>query len=174
MPNRNRESKMNFWFIALMIFVLALVIGPLAMLKPKPAQRQKEQLRLKARELGLHFAMMRLPQLKTAQEKPDVCPVYFLPPSAALAEAKGWILLRTAYEHESNFYQEWDWHESHKPSENVMCILRSHMAKLPLSIKAISAGSLGVCVFWQEQGGEDCLYMIQQILQELVAATSIQ
>jgi hypothetical protein len=151
---------------------MALVAGPIMMLKPKPAQRQKEELRLKARALGIHFSMLRLPQLKTAQEVPNACPVYSFPPSTKLAGSKGWVLLRTSYTHESNFYEVWDWYEKRQPSDSLKHILQPYMPLLPASVEAISAGSQGVCVFWREQGGEGCLNLIHKILLDLAEATS--
>jgi hypothetical protein len=154
-------------FYILIIVVLALMMGPIVMLKPKPEQRRKEKLRTLARSLGLRFSLRNLPKLKTDLEAPGVYPVYYLPPSEKLAASSEWVLMRTNYEHESNFYREWDWQAQPRATAKVQQTLREFLPRAPDSVMAISAGSQGVCVFWREQGDETELHLICDLLRAL-------
>ncbi len=158
---------MNLWFFVLLIVAVALVLGPISMLRPNPAQKRKEQLRLQASAQGIRFGMRRLPARKTDMEQPPVLPVYFLPPSPQMQLAEDWVLMRTDYEHESNFYHEWDWQGVVRPTDTVSNALKTLLPELPLSIPAIVQGKSGTCIFWRETEGEEVLMMLIQHLRRL-------
>lgn len=158
---------MNFWFIGLLIVAIALVLGPIAMLRPNPAQKRKEQLRLQASAQGVRFSMRRLPALKTDMEVPPVVPVYFLPPPATMQCQDDWVLMRTGYEHEGNFYKEWDWQGAARPSDVICAILKTLLPNLPASVPAIAQGKSGTCVFWRESEGEAELERLVSLLRTL-------
>lgn len=160
---------MNFWFIGLLIVAIALILGPIAMLRPNPAQKRKEQLRKHASEQGIRFTMRRLPALKTNMEAPPVVPVYFLPPPVNAQFQDDWILMRTEYEHEGNFYREWDWQGGARPSEAICKTLKASLPDLPLSVPAIAQGKSGSCIFWREIEGEVELAKLISLLRALDA-----
>jgi len=164
----------NTTLFFILIVVIALILGPLVMLKPKPGQKIKEQLRMNARALGLRFTLRSLPKLKTDMEASGVCPVYYLPPSEALASQPEWLLMRTRYEHEANFYKEWDWQTDSVATRDAQALLLGFMPQLPVSVCAISAGPQGVCVFWREQGGEPVLTLIHDMLCALESCVVIE
>lgn len=164
---------MNIWFFVILVIALALVIGPVSMLRPSPAQRRKEQLRLHAAKLGLRFSMRQLPLLKTDLEASAPIPVYYLPPQAKPLVATEWILMRTRYVHEGNFYLEWDWQSDARPSDAVCALLKLYLPQLPASVPAISQGNLGTCVFWQEKEGEETLDQLVEMLTQLHQASSV-
>ena len=56
---------MSIWFFIILILAFAIVLGPISMLRPNPAQKRKEQLRLHASKQGVRFSIRRLPALKT-------------------------------------------------------------------------------------------------------------
>lgn len=163
---------MNIWFIILMVFIVALILGPMAMLRPNPAQKRKEQLRLNASQQGIRFAMRRLPAQKTDMEQPPVLPVYFLPPSKAMQSLPEWVLIRTTYEHEGNFYKDWNWHTEVRPSPAIEELLAGLMSQLPASVAAITQGKSGTCVFWREAGGEEALTQVIDLLRRLEQAAA--
>ncbi|MEN0037500.1 MAG: hypothetical protein AAGC78_10540 [Cellvibrio sp.] len=158
---------MNIWFFVLLLLAFALVIGPISMLKPSPAQKRKEQLRLYAAKFGLRFSMRQLPKLKTEIERSQPMPVYYLPPQDKSRAIPEWILVRTSYEHEGNFYREWDWQTDVRPAENICALLKNYLPQLPASVSAISQGGLGTCVFWTEKEGAETLDLLAKILTEI-------
>ena len=156
---------MNIWFFIILLITCAVVLGPITMLKPSPAQRRKELLRLLASKQGVRFTMRRLPALKTDIDQSRLLPVYYLLPQSKKRAAEGeWILMRTSYEHEGNFYQEWDWQSDVRPSTAICAYLKLHLPQLPASVFAISQGNLGACVFWLESEGEQVLQLLIDML----------
>jgi hypothetical protein len=158
---------MSFWFFVLLIVVFALVLGPVSMLRPSPAQKRKEQLRLQASGQGIRFGVRRLPARKTDIEQPPLLPVYFLPPRPEMQSIEDWVLMRTDYEHEGNFYKEWDWQGAVRPTQVISDKLASLLPGLPLSIPAIIQGKSGTCIFWRETEGEETLMVLIQALRSL-------
>lgn len=163
---------MSIWFFILLGIACALVLGPIATLRPNPAQRRKEQLRLRASTKGLRFSMRRLPALKTDPDQPIALPVYYFPPHSNTLDAEEWILMRTHYAHESNFYAEWDWQSNVRPDDTICELLRIYLPQLPASILAVSHGNLGTCVFWLEKEGEETLDLLVDLLTKLHRLTA--
>lgn len=164
---------MNIWFFVILIVACAIVLGPIAMLRPSPAQRRRENLRLHASKMGVRFSMRQLPLLKTDMEKPTPTPVYYLPPQDKSRAIPEWILVRTRYEHEANFYHEWDWQSDVRPTTAVCACLKRYLPQLPASISAVSQGGLGTCMFWSEKEGVATLELIIKILTDVHEASGI-
>ena len=160
---------MHIGLIVIILVVIALILGPIRMMQPSPEQKKREKLRLAARANGVHFAMRNLPQQADEQEAPGLIPVYFLPPTKSQTE-KGWMLVRANYEHEIHFLGWWAWQNDVRPLSAELNILSEHLNDLPQSVRGISAGTEGICVFWSEQGGDAVLTQIIQLLGELKAA----
>lgn len=165
---------MSIWFFIILIVACAMVLGPISMLKPSAAQQRKEQLRLHASKKGLRFSLRRLPALKTDMDQPATMPVYYLPPQPKALEAPEWILMRTKYAHESNFYSEWDWQTAVRPSDATRALLKTYLPQLPESVPAISHGGLGICVFWSEKEGMETLELLMDMLSKLHQIESTQ
>lgn len=166
---------MNIWFFIIVIVALAMVIGPITMLRPSPAQKRKEELRMHAASKGLRFSMRRLPALKTDMDQSAApVPAYYLPPQAKSATTTEWVLMRTSYAHEGNFYQEWDWQGGQRPDSAVSDLLKEYLPKLPLSVSAVTHENLGTCVFWSEKEGVETLDLLIEILKNLDQATNLQ
>lgn len=163
---------MNIGLIIIVIVVVSLILGPIRMMQPSPEQKKREKLRLVARSKGVHFAMRNLPQQADEQEAPGLMPVYFLPPTKSQTE-KGWMLVRANYEHEIHLLGWWAWLNEARPSEAELDILRAHLPSAPESVRALSAGTEGICVFWAEQGGDAALEQVVQLLEELKNAVTV-
>lgn len=163
---------MNIWFFVILILTISLILGPIAMLKPKPAQKRKEALRHYATSKGLRFTLRKLPKLKTDVDEPGVGPVYYLAPTAQLQTLPTWILVRTQYEHEGNFYRAWDWYNDHRPNKAVSERLHNYLPQLPDSVNVISQGDAGTSVFWNEKEGNDMVDLLVQMLSELQSAAT--
>lgn len=158
---------MSIWFFILLIVVCGMVVGPISMLRPNPAQRRKEQLRSYASKKGLRVSMRQLPALKTDTDQPAVTPVYYFPPQPTTLEILEWILMRTRYVHEGNFYSEWDWQTDTRPGDTTCAVLKTYLPRLPESVLGISNGGLGVCVFWTEREGEETLDLLVEMIGKL-------
>ncbi len=158
---------MNIWFFVLLILAVALVIGPVSMLRPKPAQRHKEMLRMTAAGQGVRFGLRTLPKLKTAAEDPSPTPVYYLSPTVKMQSLPTWTLMRTDYEHEGNFYQEWDFEGEYRPGATICGFLKDILPTMPASVAAISQGKAGTCVFWNEKGDLETLDALVTMLKDL-------
>lgn len=160
---------MSIGLILILIFVVALILGPIRMMQPSPAQKNREKMRLAARNRGVHFSMRNIPQQADQQEKPSPIPVYFLPPSKSQIE-KGWMLVRAGYEHEINFQGWWAWQNDVRPTNAELEVLQALLSTVPDSVRALSSGSEGVCVFWEERGGDAALESILGLLTSLKGA----
>ncbi|WP_331346843.1 hypothetical protein [Cellvibrio sp. UBA7661] len=158
---------MNIWFFIILVVALALVLGPISMLKPKPAQKRRENLRLYANQRGVRYTLRRPPVLSTDIEQPEPMPVYYLPPAAKTPTESEWILMRTHYVHEGNFYQEWDWQTATRPCDDVCQCLKIYLPDLPASVIAITQGSLGICVFWSEKEDKETLELLIDMMEKL-------
>ncbi|PUA29833.1 MAG: hypothetical protein B0W54_04565 [Cellvibrio sp. 79] len=165
---------MNIWFFIILILAISLILGPIAMLKPKPAQKRKEALRHYAQGKGLRFTLRKLPKLKTDIEEPGVCPVYYLAPTAQMQGLPTWVLVRTQYEHDGNFYREWDWYNEHRPGQAVSEKLRDYLPQLPDSVNVITQGEAGTSVFWSEKEDEGMVDLIVQMLGDLQVTASAE
>ena len=157
---------MSIGFIVLIVVVLILVIGPVMMLRPDPIQKNKETLRMQARAKGIHFSMRNLPQQNTEQEKPAPIPVYFFAPVKPQF-SNDWLLLRASYEHDIHFLGVWAWQNDIQATVAEQAILKQYLPQLPDSVKAVSAGSQGICVYWNEKGGEEVLQDIIALMEAL-------
>lgn len=138
-------------------------------MRPNPDQKRKERIRMAARSMGLSFRITRLPKLPTETTEGETISCYFIEPNPSQLLQPEWTLRRTDYPHESNFYAEWDWSSSVRPSPAVQEYLRGLMISLPRDLKAIGAGPSGTSVYWQEKGDEAVLADILDMLRRISA-----
>ncbi len=75
-----------------------------------------------------------------------------------------WMLVRTGYEHEIHFLGWWAWQGEARATDAELAVLKEHLKVLPESVRAISAGGKGVCVYWGEKGGEAVLQQILNLI----------
>lgn len=155
---------MSLSLILIIILVIALILGPIAMLIPKPEMRRREALRLKARSQGLRFTLRKLPILKTDTESLPAMPCYFLPPLAQSSTLQEWVLMRMPYAHEGHFYRDWDWLGDYRPTQETQAFLQQQVPSLPEGVRALGYGAAGVTLFWNEKEGEAILGQLVQLL----------
>ena len=157
---------MSIALIVILIVTASLILGPLAMMRPDPVQKNKEKLRMLARASGVHYSIRNLPKQADEQDAPEPSPVYFAPPSETQNTAS-WMLVRTGYEHEIHFLGWWAWQGDVRATDAELAVLKEHLEALPESVRAISAGGKGVCVYWSEKGGEAVLQQILSLISAL-------
>jgi hypothetical protein len=162
---------MSIGLVIALIVAVALVLGPVMMMRPNPAQKKKEAMRLLARSEGVHYSVRNLPQQADELEKPAPVPVYFLPPADANSSVS-WMLIRTLYQHDIHFLGRWAWRGNVRPGDAELAVLHEHLGVLPESVRAVSAGAEGITVYWDETGGEVVLQKILNLLKALRAAST--
>lgn len=162
---------MSITLIIILIVTVSLILGPLAMMRPDPVQKNKEKLRMLARASGVHYSIRNLPKQADEQEAPEPSPVYFAPPTETQNTAS-WMLVRTSYEHEVNFLGWWAWQGDSRATDAELGVLKDHLGALPASVRAISAGGKGVCIYWDEKGGEAALQQILRLIGALKDAAN--
>ncbi len=160
---------MSIALIIILILTVSLILGPLAMMRPDPVQKNKEKMRMLARASGVHYSIRNLPKQADEQAAPEPSPVYFTPPSET-QNVSGWMLVRTSYEHEINFLGWWAWQGEARATSAELAVLNNHLRALPESVRAISAGGKGVSVYWSEKGGEPVLQQLLNLISALKQA----
>jgi hypothetical protein len=153
-----------FWVL---LGVIAFILAPIIALKPRGKQSRLEKLRLLAREKGARYSLRRLPPLKTEINNPEARTVYSIQPAKQLVNQPEWILRRTDYTHNVNFFKEWDWANEHRPIQPVQTLLTRKLDNLPESVVAISAGGAGISFFWKEETDEQTLLQMLDFLQQI-------
>ncbi len=164
---------MSIGLVIVAIVVVALVVGPVMMMRPNPAQKHKENMRSLARARGVHFSIRNIPQQADEQEKPAAVPVYFFPPEKSQL-SPSWMLVRTNYEHEINLLGWWAWRGDARATAAELAVLKAELKVLPESVRAVSSGNGGICVYWEEKGGEPVLQQILGLLESLRGAAASQ
>lgn len=153
-----------FWVL---LGVIAFILAPIIALKPRGKQSRLEKLRLLAREKGARYSMRRLPPLKTEINNPEVRTVYSIQPAKQLVNQPEWILRRTDYTHDVNFFKDWDWANEHRPIQSVQTFLIQRLDDLPESVVGISAGGAGISFFWKEETDEQTLLKMLDFLRQI-------
>lgn len=164
---------MSIGLVIVVIVAVALVLGPVMMMRPNPAQKNKENMRSLARARGVHFSMRNIPRQADEQEQPAAIPVYFFPPEKSQL-LPSWMLVRTNYEHEINLLGWWAWRGESRATETELSVLSVELKGLPESVKAVSSGNGGICVYWEEKGGEPALQQVLGLLESLKKAAASQ
>lgn len=154
------------WFVVITVMVIALIVGPIMMLRPNPAQKNKENMRSIASASGIRFTIKKLPKQAAEIENPEPVPVYFFAPSDTQI-SNDWLLLRATYPHEVLYLRGWEWQGEARATTAEQEVLKKHLPDLPEGVRAVSAGSQGVCVYWNEKGGEPVLEKVITLLQAL-------
>lgn len=154
------------WFAVIMLVVIALVVGPIMMMRPDPVQKNKENMRAIAFKKGIRFSVKNLPQQLTETEKPEPTSVYYFPPDKH-DQDEDWLLLRTSYQHDIHFLGSWAWQGDVRATNAEQDVLKKYLPSLPDTVRAVSVGRQGVCVYWYEKGGEVVLEQIIALLENL-------
>lgn len=158
--------------IALVIgLTLAIVLGPLLMLKPSSGLQRIAQLRQKAAHMGLLVQAHHHPAITAEGE----WMFYLLPwPSfASPAKLATWALVRKNFTHEIHLKGQWDF-QPPAPADTISQTLKNQLESLPDHISGIESTSAGVGVYWNERGGERNLALIYAWLDDLVSSLALQ
>ena len=150
----------TLWIIAIIVLSMGMVAGPaLALRLGKGAQRQ-QQLRSKARELGLQVSMEPLPQ-REGDKGHTLIAVYRLQLHKHLPKHINHCARRSRIDH-----NEWMFLRNRPPLEQYEALLKLYK-KLPADVEAIDCQSAVISAWWHERGGESSLQALQQQLQQI-------
>lgn len=149
--------------ILIIVFVVALVIGPVMWLKPSGRDRRLATLRQNAASSGLRVQMQSLP----AAEGKGTAAVYFSQWRNPRRLQTGWALELQRMSHEMHFDGVWDWRKGRQAPELAQKPVKELLESLPADTTAIICSDSGLGVQWKERSGEDGLKAIQSALSEL-------
>lgn len=149
--------------ILIIVFVVALVIGPVMWLKPSGRDRRLAALRQNAASSGLRVQMQSLP----AAEGKGTAAVYFSQWRNPRRLQVGWGLELKRISHEAHFDGFWDWRSGRKAPAAAKGPLKELIERLPADATAVICNDGGLGVQWKENSGEGGLKAIQGALGDL-------
>ena len=155
---------MNAIVIILIIFVVAMVVGPVAMMQPTRGQRRREKMRGYAREAGLSVRLLPPPPLATDTDAPAAMPVYSL--VAEVRQASSWTLMRTRYAREGHLGGWWQFVGA-KPPEATQRHIEGALDMLPEGVIGLRVGGRQLDIFWRESGDEQDIDQLLKCLRYL-------
>lgn len=146
--------------IIIVLFAVALVIGPVMWLKPSSRDRKLAELRQRAAASGLAVQMQPLPE---SQGEGNAA-VYFSQWRNPRRLQTGWALVLQRLSHEMNFDGVWDWRKGREAPEAARQALKELLSSLPADTLAVFANDSGLGVQWRERSGDAGLASIQDSL----------
>jgi len=144
---------MTVWLV---VSILALILSPLAWLRPSRKQSEQMSLRLAGRRIGL--AMQLAPQQWPhwlEQQPPSPCPQYHRPRRKGRDDCWAYWQVSPGV---------W-WNKWREPCEDPR--LAKALAVLPSNVYMIEATTQMVALYWGERGDESVLQNIARTLEDL-------
>lgn len=151
--------------------VIAIVLGPLLMLKPSSGMQKIAALRVKAMQMGLIVQAHRHPGI--TQEGQWMFYLMPWPSFTTTAKVVTWVLLQKNFSHEVHLKGQWDF-QTPAPNEEIGQILKTHLESLPEHIIGVESTTAGLGIYWNEYGGEKKLALIYGWLDDLVSNLALQ
>lgn len=162
------------WIMCLVIFfTVAMVVGPIMMLRPSPSVTALANMRTRASQLGVS---VRMPP-RQADGALVKGAIYSLPLTTALRKREDiehWCLRRLTHSHEIHFHAFWDWEGKGRAGDRIAAALVPQLDKLPEGIDMLELNLSGVGVHWDERRRgaepEEAVGKILLILQSALSA----
>lgn len=151
-----------FWTLVVLAAVVAMVVGPVSMMRLNPREQRQESLRQAARDCGLSVRLLPWPSAAGEGTK-RLLPTYSLP----VKSANRWHLSRANYAHDLHFHQWWSSARGQRPPPQVLPLLDRVLPGLPPGVEALGANEVEVYICWRERGGLEALDVLQQCLRAL-------
>jgi len=146
---------MSWPVVLIILLVVAMLVGPIMMLKPSGRQRQLAALRQEAAQMGLSVELETLKGRNLA--------AYQAPwprEDGQKFKGEGWALDRAEYEHEIHFDGRWQWRDSKAAPASLHELLHQALRSLPANVHTVEATRLGLRCAWTETGGRQELGLI--------------
>ncbi|HEY7774848.1 MAG TPA: hypothetical protein VIC26_16815 [Marinagarivorans sp.] len=148
------------WPTIIVVLVIAMMVGPVMLMKPTRAQKHLALLRKQAQTLGLKVGAS-----DVKGEGGQLCWFYWLPLNTDNGPAPV-VLERQKYEHGLHIAKYW-LVKGRTPTEPQLW--ESFLAKLPDSVYAVELNDHALGVHWNERGGDAVL---EQLANQLKAFAS--
>ncbi|GAA5317228.1 MAG: hypothetical protein AseanaTS_24320 [Candidatus Pelagadaptatus aseana] len=160
--------------IIICLAALALILGPIMLMQPTPAQRRETRLRNAALKRGLRVHYQPIPKgsdHNSGSRKQAV--TYCLPWHEQDDIRNVWVLIKKSFVHDLHVFGDWDWLQSpsHMP-EGFVTELEQGVNCLPGNVYALCSGPQGLCCFWNELGSENDVEAIADWLEQTAASIS--
>ncbi len=140
-------------------------------MQPSATQRREARMRKLALDLGLRVHLQEPPKGSRCPPQRKLLPLYCLPWERSRKDRGGWSLVRKNFSHELHYSGEWDWGD--KPSRLPPEAFKQCLQAAPEVVLAVTLGAAGLCVFWEEYGGDQQVNVIADWLREAAASTSV-
>ena len=141
------------WQVIIIVVVVAMMVGPIFMMKPSGRDAREAKQRDKARELGLSVCLNKLPS-EIGLQQANTYAIYSLAwPAKKLKNDESvprWTLEQKKYEHDIHFKGRWDWFDGRKAPEKDHAALLGFLNGVPVGIVALSSNQAGLSVYWDE------------------------
>ncbi|MFT5579724.1 MAG: hypothetical protein ACI9WS_002484 [Paraglaciecola psychrophila] len=150
---------MNYLII---LFVVAVAVGPIFWMMPSPRQKRQAALRDYALAQGFQMKVCDLPQShrsKVREERLEEGIVYRL-----IVKQRG---RKTALNHSDPSSYMLCQRENNEQTENCLALLRGALVQLPEDVVALEYNGLWLGVYWQERGTDEDIAAIKSRLIEL-------
>jgi hypothetical protein len=157
-----KDLSLKYLFIAIL---LGMVVGPLLAMRPSAGQKKKIALRNTAVKLGMtaHFSDMPVQAGRLSREVEHGIAYRLNYRPANNVELPSWRLLNGT---STDYGWEWD-RVIGTPGLACRESLREMAARMPATIRAVDYSGNALSVYWQEQGTEDEVQIIFDVLNEL-------
>ena len=159
--------------LTIIALALAMVIGPIMLMRPTKRQQRLVKLREEAAKNGLQVRMLPVPRpgessgRSVPSEAQELVAVYSLPWSKKDVDTAPWLLARGKFAHELHFSGQWQWVDKAVAAEVWHQPLHRALAGLPSGVLAIGNGPQGLHVYWREDEQEATVVALREILEDL-------
>ncbi len=140
----------------LIVFVLALALAPIFALMPSKRQKLQMELRDRARQIGLQVLVCDIPQTRRQQVRQQ--------------RTEQGVVYRRLWEHSEMLKKQFQYirvrgddNPEPMPSE-IKVQLEQLLFNLPDSVRAVDCATVGLGVYWKEEGSQDDVSMIKEQL----------
>ncbi len=160
------------WMWIMIAVVIAMVVGPIMMLRPTPSMNMLANMRSHASKRGMS---VRIPR-RGEDGAPIKAAIYSLPISEPLRKREGveaWELKRCSISHDVHFHEHWNWEGKGRLPESAHSQFISWIQSLPHDgISLVECNLAGVGVLWDERSRgkspEDAVDEIYTLIEALI------
>lgn len=150
----------------LFILALAMVIGPVMMIRPTPGMKRVAKLRSLANQQGFTIT------IKPPSDKGRVPgAAYFLLRKKSIHEKKNivtWRLEKKTHSHEIHFYGLWDWAGAAHAPKGQWPLLHTILDDIPVGVTELELNTMNVGCMWDETCGtkseQESIDMLRKLL----------
>lgn len=139
---------MSIWAVIIIFIAIAMVVGPIALMRPSQRDQRLTALRQAAAQKGIRVRLASL-TLATGQQ---ALALYSKISQKADESYTPWLLIQQSLEHDLHFSDHWDWADAKAQApSHLQPALREYIESLDDSIKGIEVTKHSMGVYWKEQ-----------------------